>query len=70
MDRIGYNNLACQIALRSLLKHEYITTREAFDRDGDRYELYSMTSNGWNWVTENVEKLELNRQPIVDEIPF
>ncbi|MCC0042997.1 MAG: hypothetical protein H6892_00990 [Brucellaceae bacterium] len=83
MEKVGYNSLATQVSLRLLLSVEYISMRTEADQDGDPYEVYALTSSGWDWVAENIDRLNLkattrnNRRGYSDfgtnpddEIPF
>lgn len=68
MERSGFNSLAAHASLMTLLHLNYIIARTTVDSDGDAYELYSMTRDGWMWVSDNIDRLNLKAAD--DEIPF
>jgi DNA-binding PadR family transcriptional regulator len=61
MERMGYNALAAQVGLRSLLKQGYISIHRESDQDGDVYEVYALTEDGWDWVASNVDQLNIRK---------
>jgi hypothetical protein len=61
MERMGYNALAAQVGLRSLLKQGYISIHRETDQDGDAYEVYALTDDGWDWVASNVDQLNIRK---------
>ena len=84
MEKLGYNNLACNMALRNLRQGSFIRSDTGSDDDGGTYEIYAVTDDGWGRINANIQSLNLNHQPsasrrkkvpnfdrsLDDEIPF
>lgn len=84
MEKLGFNNLACNVALRNLRANSYIRSDTMSDQDGEHFEAYSITDSGWAWIDGNVQSLNLSHTPaparrrrasgfdksLDDEIPF
>lgn len=75
MEKAGFNQLACNVALRQLSKKEMVSTRTQDGEDGP-FECYLLTNKGWNWVVANTHVLDLRvkakkkKSGGFDEIPF
>ena len=73
MEKLGWNNLACNVGLRQLRSLGLITSDRWTDEDGDPYEVYSITDEGWGWINTNINSLTTAyeaRKRLNDEIPF
>lgn len=80
LNRLGYNNLALNIGVERLL-YKNLISHDQVSYDDDSYAVYSLTTDGVRWVTENYERLNLGVSrpssrakkiidPLDDEIPF
>ncbi|KAB2937044.1 hypothetical protein [Hyphomicrobium sp.] len=74
MEKLGYTNLASNVAVRQLKNRRLIESFNATDDDGSTYEVYGITDAGWAWIDENIHHLnvayETRRKLSEDEIPF
>jgi len=81
MNAVGFNNLATHAAIRSLSRQGMLRVQTDTDFDGDPFEAYCLTEDGWDWITGNLQLLELHNQKSLksekayrdeldDEIPF
>ncbi len=83
MDASGYTKVAANIALKVLLQKGFVSFDTYNDpQDGEPYIGYSLSDEGWNWVLENKEKFNLQKDPMEprpkarlelppeDDIPF
>ncbi len=81
VDKQGYTSIAANTGARLLLKKNYISSSLEQDRDGDEYTAISLTTVGWDWIENNIEKFQLKKQEpfgrkgrmndvIGDDIPF
>jgi len=81
MEKAGFNQLACNVALRGLRAKALVTVKAEDGQDGP-YEVYAMTESGWDWVMRNTHQLNLKAakakpqsyggfaKTIDEEIPF
>lgn len=76
MDRAGFNATAVGVAVRSLARKKLVEVSVETDRDGEPYQLYSLTEQGEDWLVDHQSELTLSRsetppsQSGPDEIPF
>jgi len=72
MEKAGFNNLACKVAVRRLLEKGFITVEKQNDEWNRQYETYHLSEMGWRWISSNTHMLNLRVQPKPrdDEIPF
>jgi hypothetical protein len=83
MDVIGYTAIATQLGCRKLIRKGLVDSQVAQDSNGDDYNSYKLTSNGWDWLLANEDRLILKkpksrsaktsvgkRDDMDDEIPF
>lgn len=64
MERLGYNRLAVNLALKRLQDKEYVEVQQDQDRDSDPYDSYDVTKDGTRWMLANEDKLALTAQPV------
>jgi hypothetical protein len=73
-ERAGYTQIAITLALRSLIKREFIETSFDVDYRGEQYSTFVATPRGLDWLEANKDKLVLQRkiEPDVmdDDLPF
>lgn len=79
MEKLGFNNLAVLVALRNLRSDGMIVGTVAHDNEGDPFECYGITEDGWDWINRNIKSLNLKHEKsskrrfdvsVDDEIPF
>lgn len=80
MDVIGYTAIATQLGCRKLLRKDLVEAYADHDFNGDDFTAYKVTSNGWDWLLANEDRLVLKkprrsskpvkRDDMDDEIPF
>ena len=80
MESAGFNRLATQVAIFSLVEKRLIHVSVEHDRDGETYEVYALTINGWSWIRKNLDQFSLSHTPeqrkvkrnrdLDDEVPF
>lgn len=60
MEKAGYNQLACNVAVRGLRTKGLLVVemQEQGSNDGP-FEAYRMNDRGWDWITENTHALNL-----------
>ncbi|MDX2287920.1 MAG: hypothetical protein NW217_03760 [Hyphomicrobiaceae bacterium] len=58
MEKAGFNKLACNVAVRNLRGRSMLQVIMEDGQDGP-YEAYSVTEEGWNWITQNTHSLNL-----------
>jgi hypothetical protein len=59
IEKAGFTRIAFTLAASSLLRKGLITTRDAFDNDGDSFTVYAVTADGFAWLAHNEDKLVL-----------
>lgn len=59
MENAGFNRMATQVALHALAEYGFLSISTDSDQDGNRFEIYRLTSSGWNWIRKNVSKFSL-----------
>lgn len=71
MEKAGFNQLACNVSVRSLRSKGLIRTEMVNGEDG-LYKAYQVTDRGWDWIAQNAHSLNLKAKPKrgFDEIPF
>ena len=52
-ERAGITGMGFNIAIRRLLKKQFIEEAEIFDEDGDSHASLRVTEVGWNWIDSN-----------------
>jgi hypothetical protein len=77
MEKLGFNNLAANVALRNLTAAGFVDIEQVEFDPGERGEACHLTPLGWDWVTKNIGSLNLKTKPkkgfdrpVDDEIPF
>ena len=73
MERAGYTEVATALALRALLRREFIEREQGWDGSHE-YWGYTATDAGLDWLDQNREQLKLRRQEpkvdLSDDLPF
>lgn len=72
-QRAGYTEIAVTLALRSLLRHNFIETGTDYDESANPYAIYRATEQGLDWLESNQDRLVLRRRPKEtkeDDVPF
>lgn len=82
MSQIGYTNIATNIALRSLDRRGFISTKTESDFNHNTYDVVFIQNSGWEWVEKNINQFTLRKPPkqenksrqlsqqLDDEVPF
>jgi nucleoside 2-deoxyribosyltransferase len=74
MNRAGYTDVACALALRGLLRNALVEQDSTYDDRGDQYWGYRITDAGFAWLEENQDRIVLHRpeqKPYSkDDLPF
>ena len=60
MNKIGYNNLAVNIAVNELLSKRFIITGEESDWNNNSYRVLKITQEGANWLYKNKSRFNLS----------
>ena len=61
MENAGYTSIATQIALRRLLRRQFMSAVEMHDDNNEQYDAYGIADKGWNWIERNLQKFELKK---------
>ncbi len=72
-QRAGYTEIAVALALRSLLRRNFIETGTDYDERGNSYAIYRATEQGLDWLESNRDQLVFRRRPKKTEeedVPF
>ena len=73
-QRAGYTEIAVTLALRSLLRREYLESGTEYDDRGDQsWPVFRVTDAALDWLEANRNRLVLRRPPKKDEegdVPF
>lgn len=69
VEKAGFTKVAVLIALKLLAQKGFIVHDLYPDYDGEPYTGYSITTDGWNWITRNEGKFQI-RRPTDDDLPF
>lgn len=67
MQKAGFTDIAITLALRKLQKIIFIKAGTAKEENGQDYNVYSLTDEGYAWLEKNQDKLIIKTEP---EIPF
>ena len=59
MERFGYTNIATTMALNSLVIKNMVAVIQEDDYNGNKIHMYSLTTEGFNWLEENQSRLVL-----------
>lgn len=78
MNRAGYTNIAASLAIRNLLSKKLVSVSYDTDINGNEISYFQVTSDGENWLQNNIDKLLLKRgktqtraaSDFDDDIPF
>ncbi len=63
MDKAGYTDLACSLALKQLRNIGLIIEKEFFDED-ENYQGVELTPSGWQWIENNIQHFELTKAKV------
>ena len=73
-ERAGYTDIAVTLALRRLIRREYVDNSFDLNERGEQYVTYSATDRGLDWLDANQSGLVLRRRGPQkkddDDIPF
>jgi predicted transcriptional regulator len=80
MEKAGFNKIAISLAIRKLLKKNFISYNKQSDQNGNDYFVYSISDVGEDWLIRNEKKLALSNQSksnpdqppdtFEDDVPF
>jgi hypothetical protein len=72
MEIAGFTKIATSLGLAALIRKGMIELLDALTIEGEPYSVYSLTTQGWDWLLNNQDQLGLQKEEPEEpeELPF